>query len=247
MSVELSLDTIEEQLYVGHARGPCSYLAKREAALLFLDGLPIGEVYRMLMDQGYRRHGLHLYRPDCSGCQECQVLRIPVSTFQMNRNQRRVWQKGLAAFDVRIVEPRASREKNELYLRYLDYQHQRHKEEAADLASYQSFFVDSFLADGTRELQLWQAGKLAGVGIFDRIADALSAVYFFFEPDVARLSPGKFNILYLLDLARQEGRNYLYPGFYISACKAMNYKSEYQPNQRRRPGEQEWQEFLRPA
>lgn len=248
--MELSLPAIEDQLYLGHIQGACLYLPGHEQSLLFLDGRGVGQVYRLLLDAGYRRHGMHLYRPDCLSCSECRVLRIPVARFEPTRSQRRVWKRGQSMFRHELGEPEYSREKLELYERYLAHQHKRteKKDEALSAAHYREFFVDSFLAPQTRELRIYVRDpeepaapeRLAGVAILDQAGDALSAVYFFFDPDCARHSPGTYAILLEIELAKEMGLRYFYPGFYIPGCAAMAYKANFGPHEIRTPGERHW-------
>lgn len=249
-NLDLSITTLESQLYLGHITGPCAYLPDRESALLFLDGRGVGQLYRLLLDRGYRRHGRDLYRPDCAPCQECQVLRVEIERFRPNRNQRRVFKKGREAFSYRVQAPEFTPEKLALYQRYLAFQHDRGpaspapdgSQQAAGMNqhSYREFFVDSFLGNDTCELQLFTEGQLVGVAILDRAGDALSAVYFYFAPEVASLSPGTFAILLEIELAREWGLRWFYPGFFISGCPAMSYKQNFRPHELRVPGQPDW-------
>lgn len=233
-------------MYLGHARGPCSYLKNQKSSLLFLDGIQIGNIYRLLLDKGYRRHGFHVYRPDCSECFECHVLRIPVKDFNISRSQKRILKKGRQAFEIRIVEPEYSDVKLQLYKEYLNFQHSR-ESDTNSMSGYQEFFVDSFLDSNTRELQLYFKNKLCAIGIFDEIGDAVSAVYFYFSQSIAHLSPGTFNILVLIDWAKQNGLQYFYPGFYIPTCKAMNYKTNFGPYEIKRAGQAQWEKNSTPS
>lgn len=240
--MQLALETIEEQLYLGHIRSPCSYLDGKDSALLFLEGREVGQLYRLMLDNGYRRHGRHLYRPDCGACMECQILRVPVNRFVPGRSQQRVWKRGQRGFHIKIEAASFSTQKLEIYNRYLEYQHHGHDFCEAD--QYREFFVESFLGpEHTHELQLFVNGRLAGVGIFDTVGDAVSAVYFYFDPDFQNQSPGTYNVLALIEMAREQGLNYLYPGFYIADCAAMSYKNRYFPHELRRIGEPQWQIF----
>ncbi|MCR9144752.1 MAG: GNAT family N-acetyltransferase [bacterium] len=275
LPLDLSIESLEGQLYLGHINSPCSYLPGRDSSLMFLDGRGIGQLYRLMLDRGYRRHGNHLYRPDCGACSECQVLRIPTEDFAPTRSQRRVFKRGQSAFRYEVGPTEYTPEKLALYERYLAHQHARppvapqqqsdDPSAHADAASagsepesdakasanangegslsensYREFFVDSFLGAGTSELRLYVDDRLAGVAILDRAGDALSAVYFYFEPDFARLSPGTYAILLELELAREWGLKWFYPGYFIRDCPAMSYKQNFGPHEIRVPGESVW-------
>ncbi len=267
--MELPLALLEEQLYLGHLNNPCPYLKDRPSRLLFLNGLATGNMYRLLMEEGYRRHGVHLYRPDCPACQECRVLRVPVDRFRMSRSQKRVWRRGESRFALRVESPSYSQEKENLYNRYLEFQHEqgetdlsgqelpgeesvsgeeeissRSEEERQRL--YTDFFVDSFLGKGTREMQLYEGDRLVGVGLLDLLGDALSSVYFYFDPSVATASPGVYSVLKEIQLAREWGLKYYYPGYYIKNSPAMNYKRRYRPCQIKTPLMPGWRELPGP-
>ena len=61
--------------------------------------------------------------------------------------------------------------------------------------------------------------------------NALSAVYTFYEPKFADYSLGTYAVLWQIEQARLQQREYVYLGFWIKACKKMAYKSNYQPMQ----------------
>ena len=251
--MRLNVPELERELYLGHLPGPCSYLPDRFSNLLFLDGTEAANIYEQLLAVGYRRYGGYVYRPDCSSCSECRVLRVPVRSFRPTRSQRRVQIRGSGIFRAELGEPEYTDEKAELYARYLAHQHRRSKEETAaepeeadssqSESTYRSFFVETLPGLETIELRLYSGDRLAGVGIIDKMADALSAVYFYFEPDFSRFSPGTYSILFQIDLARGLNLKYYYPGYYIRDCAAMNYKLNYRPAQLRTIGEADWEDM----
>jgi arginine-tRNA-protein transferase len=72
---------------------------------------------------------------------------------------------------------------------------------------------------------------LAGVAIVDQLDNALSAVYTFFDPKFSSYSLGVYAVLWQIDYAKRQHKNFLYLGFWIQACQKMAYKSHYQPLQ----------------
>jgi arginine-tRNA-protein transferase len=227
------------QAYAGHSRLLCPYLPDREARLMYLHGDLAGPLYRRLLDGGYRRSGMYLYRPDCPACNECKVLRVPVAEFKMTKEQRRIWNRGRRLFTVERVEPEYSDERAAILKRYLEHQHARGEDAPRTRESYEDFYVNTCLGDQTIELQLRKDGVLVGVGVIDVLDDAVSSVNFFFDPSVARYSPGTFSALAEIDLARQWGKTYYYLGYYIAGCRTMNYKARFRPCQIKDP-DAEW-------
>ena len=230
--------------YIGHLTSPCSYLPERESSLLFLEGDRLGREYRRLLDEGFRRHGARAYRPDCPACAECRVLRIPLETFRPSKSQRRAWNRGLGFFRYEIGKPEYSAEKMALYRDYLKHQHDEEEEarpeEFLEKERYEDFFVKTMRGLDTIELRLFREDRLAGIGILDRLEDALSSVYFYFAPEFSRNSPGTYSMLLELELAREWGLAFYYPGYFIRECKTMNYKNRFRPCEHRAPGEDVW-------
>ncbi len=73
--------------------------------------------------------------------------------------------------------------------------------------------------------------QLAAVAIIDMLDNAFSAVYTFFEPELARYSLGTYAVLWQLNQAKVLGLDYVYLGFWIKECGKMSYKTQYQPIQ----------------
>jgi len=73
--------------------------------------------------------------------------------------------------------------------------------------------------------------RLVGLGIFDETPRALSAVYFYFDPDEAARSPGVLNVLSLIEDCRRRGVPFLYLGYWVAGSPNMAYKAGYRPNE----------------
>ena len=68
---------------------------------------------------------------------------------------------------------------------------------------YQHFLLHSNVA--TDLIEFREHGVLRMVSLVDRLADGLSSVYTFFEPDVAGTSYGTYNILWQIERCRAAG------------------------------------------
>ena len=76
----------------------------------------------------------------------------------------------------------------------------------------------------------FRAGRrLIAASVTDHIANGLSAVYTFFEPNEVRRALGTYAILKQVDLARRIDYEWLYLGYWIETCDKMSYKSRFQP------------------
>ena len=73
--------------------------------------------------------------------------------------------------------------------------------------------------------------RLIGSGVVDISSDALSSVYFAFDPDYSRSSPGIFSMLIEIETAKKLGRRYYYPGYYIEGNRSMSYKGKFKPHE----------------
>jgi leucyl-tRNA---protein transferase len=243
MDTPPGLEHLETLLHLGDFTEPCPYLKHCVSTLHFVDGFAGGPFYRWLLDRGYRRSGGYFYRPACAQCQECQVIRVPVAGFRKSKEQRRIWNRGQRVFDVSLGAPQCTEEKMAIYQRYLVHQHGDAKDAAQE--HYQAFLVDTCLEGMTVEVQLHAEGRLAGVGILDCMTDAISTVYFYFDPDFARFSPGTYSALFEIDLAQRWGLGYYYLGYYIKDCPQMNYKTRFRPCEIKSPGESHWRRLER--
>ena len=208
----------------------CSYLPGKEATTLFVD--PMAEidtdVYSALSAVGFRRSGDHIYRPFCENCQACIPVRVPVHTFQLQRGQKRTLKRNQDL----VVKPQTPYYSDRYYQLYERYINQRHMDGDMFPASPDQF--SSFLVDGRKEaifFEITRNRELIGVAVVDELADGLSAIYTFFEPDEAKRSLGKFAILWLIEECKARGLPYLYLGYWIQECQKMSYKADYKPLQ----------------
>jgi arginine-tRNA-protein transferase len=211
--------------------GECSYLPDALAIMesrIMLDVTPLE--MDNLLGHGWRRFGPTYFRPHCTPCQECVSLRIPVATFEASKSQRRAWKK-CQGIRVEVGVPRVDGERLELYHAWHAQREEGRgwKEDTIDEESYALQFC--FPHPCARELAYYQDGRLVGLGIVDETPTALSSVYFFFHPDVARLSLGTASVLFELDLARSRGLSHLYMGFRVKDCASLLYKGTFGPHE----------------
>jgi arginine-tRNA-protein transferase len=116
-------------------------------------------------------------------------------------------------------------------------------ESFTDPEAYRSFLGESCCE--SFEMRYLSGDALVGIAIVDRADDALSAVYFYWDPRFAWLSPGTYSILKQLELCQELGLDYLYLGLYIADCAAMAYKGRFLPHQRLVQGR--WKRYDRRA
>lgn len=73
--------------------GPCPYLPGRHFQAFVAAEVVDAGLYRVLLDNRFRRNGTAFYRPHCPGCEACVPLRIAVAGFAPRRDQRRIWRR----------------------------------------------------------------------------------------------------------------------------------------------------------
>jgi arginyl-tRNA--protein-N-Asp/Glu arginylyltransferase len=204
---------------------PCPYLPGRTARHLTVLPTPLPPgVYHALMDLNFRRLGPVFYRTQCDGCSECRMLRVGAAEFRPSRAQRRCLARN-ADLEVRIVPPSPSAEKLALFRRYLQARH----DGQMDGSSMELSTLSARSTVDTREIEYRAGGRLVAVGIADVEPDAMSAVYCYFDPSEARRSPGRYNVLWMIDECRRRGLRWLYLGYWIRESPKMSYKAQYRP------------------
>lgn len=209
----------------------CSYLPSREAVTLFADPEHPKNPWLqgLLTRQGFRRSGVHLYRPRCPRCSACEAARVPVREFRSSRSQRRTW-RGNRDLAVRVLPQAFFDEHYALYERYVATRHAGGGMDEPSPQKYRDFLLCPW-AD-TRLVEFRDGPRLLAVAVSDRLPDALSAVYTFFDPDEAARGLGVHAVLWQIEAARAEGLDWLYLGYAIDGCRKMQYKASFQPQER---------------
>ena len=207
---------------------PCGYWADREARDLVLDPREprLPSLYPMALDWGFRRSGDIIYRPSCAGCRACVAVRIPVAEFVPDRSQRRCLKRN-ADVDARVVAPERTDEHLALYRRYLASRHAGGGMDDHGASEFDQFLIGSWNEGRLLELRL--QGRLVAVAVTDLTDDALSAVYTFYEPDLASRGLGTLAILKQIAWAKREHRPHLYLGYWIEGHRKMDYKRSFHP------------------
>lgn len=208
---------------------PCEYLPGRMSRLHY-DLLPRLEPaeYMERLRAGWRRFGYAVFRPECPSCRMCQSLRIPVATFQPSESQRRVWRRNAGTVGVRIAEPTLSREKMALWERFHQHGCETKGWPAPEQRDPGMMLLNPFR---TEEWTYHVGDRLVAVGYVDALAEGLSAIYFYYDPDERRRSLGTMNVLALVAAARQRGVPHVYLGYYVEGCRSLEYKARFRPHE----------------
>lgn len=203
--------------------GVCSYLPHEAMryAFFYAHCLTHDELEQLLV-KGWRKFGQMFFRMACPSCRKCIPIRVPVKVFQPTRSQRRVIRKNA---DARVeFKPLAFSQR--IYEIYQNHS-TRFQNEISDVKT----FIDHFVIRSSPSFQseYYHGQTLMAVGYLDHSSHALSSVYFIFDTQFSRLSPGTFSVLREIEHARDLGLDYYYLGYYNPDCQKIAYKNNFRP------------------
>jgi leucyl-tRNA---protein transferase len=188
--------------------------------------------YMQRLQQGWRRFGYAMFRPDCPSCRMCQPLRVPVATFRPSPSQRRAWKRNHGEVTVRVGAPSLSLDRLDLWARFHRHGHETKGWPAEGDGDPGMLLENPFR---TEEWTYYVDNRLIAVAYVDALPEALSAIYCYYDPTEGARSPGTFNILSLLASARERGVPHVHLGYYVAGCRSMEYKRKFRPNEVLRP------------
>jgi len=213
---------------------PCSYLEDREQQLEICIQLEVTSAeLEAMLERGWRRFGPVYFRPACVGCGECVTLRVDVEAFAARKSQRRAMKN--AARLRRIVSvPVVDEERIALY-RLWHAQRETARGWDPTAMDPERYGMDfAFPHPAAREVAFRDPAdgdRLLGLGIFDETPRALSAVFFFWDPERAPSSLGVANVVTLVAQAREQGLAHVYLGYRVLGCPSLVYKASYGPHE----------------
>jgi arginine-tRNA-protein transferase len=209
----------------------CEYLRDERATLdyrIMSDVTP--EEFEPMLVRGWRRFGPVYFRPGCSGCSECVSLRVPVASFTPTPSQQRA-RRRCGRFRIELGAPHVDAARLALYARWHTGREATRGWRASPLDTETYFQELAFPHPCVRELALYDGDQLLMIGIHDVTPAAWSAVYCFYDPVIARLSPGVANVLLAIEQARQLGIPHVYLGYRVLGCPSSRYKAQFRPHE----------------
>ncbi len=215
--------------FFGTREQPCPYLPGRieNKVVTDLSGPHAQELHDELTLAGFRRSHNLVYRPTCAGCDACVPVRIPVARFAPTRSRRRAMRRN-SDLRVAVAPRRATLEHYALFDRYQQARHRGGDMSAMSFADFRAMVEESPV--DTRLVEARDtSGDLLAVSLTDWLADGLSGLYKFFEPDLASRGLGTFLILWHVEHARRLALPHVYLGYWIRACPKMSYKTRFGP------------------
>jgi len=208
---------------------PCPYLPEqRERKLMTeIQGRDAVAVYSRLSRAGFRRSHNYAYRPACSDCDACVPVRVRADDFAPGHSLRRVRRLNEAlAVDDRPAA--ATEEQYALFARYLRSRHGDGEMAGMTFVDYRMMVGETRLNTRLTEFRDTN-GRLVAACLADWLDDGPSAVYSFFDPDLAKRSLGTFMVLWLIETAKQRRLPHVYLGYWIAGSGKMAYKARFRP------------------
>jgi arginine-tRNA-protein transferase len=207
----------------------CPYLpGRRERKLITeIKGAGAAERYGLLSRSGFRRSHNYAYRPACAGCRACVPVRVRVREFRTSPSLRRI---AKANDDLRADTgpAQATAEQFAVFRRYIVARHAEGEMAEMTFGDYRSMIEQTRIDTSVLEYRT-RGGALVAASLVDWLADGPSAVYSFFEPDLARRSLGTYMILDLVSAARARALPHVYLGYWIENAPKMAYKARFRP------------------
>lgn len=149
-------------------------------------------------------------------------LRFPIASIREKASHRRLRRKN-AGFRVSVEDfagiPTAHEELYSVYRASIDF-------DGAD-SVHHALFGD---AEGstnlfhTKSISVYLGDRLIAAGYLDVGHRSGASILHFYDPEFRRYSLGKYLILLSLDLLRDQGKEFYYPGYIVAGREKMNYK-----------------------
>ncbi len=208
----------------------CAYLKDKRMRMeyKFIENCP--EILsQKLIQRGWRRFGEYYSRPNCVECNDCLSLRIDAINYRFSKSAKRTIRKNSATKFV-VQKPTITIQHLNLYEKYHKHMEEKKgwKHYALSPNSYHELYVSGAMKFG-KEILYFVDGKLVGVDLVDFFTDGLSSIYFFYDPDYAHLSLGRFSMYQQIYIAQTNKLPWVYLGYYVEKCPSLSYKADYKP------------------
>jgi arginine-tRNA-protein transferase len=223
------------------APAACPYLPGEVERKVFthLVGNRAPEMNDILTQGGFRRSQNIAYRPACETCRACVSVRILADRFEPTRSMKRV---SAANGDLisREYPAEPSAEQFSLFRRYLDSRHQQGGMSDMTVLDYAMMVEDTHVTTRVIEYRIRKegdglaenaSGPLIACALTDIMADGLSMVYSFYDPELEGRSLGTMMILDHIRRARALGLPHVYLGYWVAGSRKMTYKTRFLPQE----------------
>jgi leucyl-tRNA---protein transferase len=211
------------------APAPCPYLPGKRERKVFtsLETDDAAGLNESLTQAGFRRSQNIAYRPACEGCDACISARIPVKRFAFTKAWRRIETRN-ADLTATLRTGRATEEQFWLLKTYLAGRHAEGGMNEMTAYDFAAMVEETTVRTNVMEYRDGR-GALVGCTLIDLLADGVSLVYSFFDPNQDRRSLGTHMILHNVRHVREAGLDHVYLGYWVRGSEKMAYKSRFRP------------------
>ncbi len=216
---------------------PCPYVAGRteRKVVTELVGVSAETLHDRLSRGGFRRSHNIAYAPVCPNCTSCVPIRVRAKDFLPDRTQKRIERRN-ADLLVQEMPPRATAEQYALFQIYQQARHGDGDMSTMSFYDYRAMVEDTPIETSMVEFRL-PNGQLIGACLTDRLGDGVSAVYSFFDTELAHRSLGTYAIIWLVRRAVELGLENVYLGYWVQESRKMAYKAKFNPTEILRGGQ----------
>jgi|GEM_PF-6181081 len=229
----------------------CSYIegqTKHDIRLAFKEGVDAIEMLHVAegaFDAGFGYDGSSTLTTNaCKSCDACKPIRYPVADFKRSRSQEALW-KRLPLRNVATSYKFNSRaqidEHTDVAGRYFA---ERFPADHAALAPEQRLKAPWMLSPGL-PIQVMELRtidyKLVGASINTETENSIFGIYYYYDPTMMDIQPGKQIVLTLLDEAARMGKDYVYVGPWVRQNRSLAIKTQFMPYEMLHQGR--WQRF----
>lgn len=208
----------------------CAYLDNKRMRMeyKFIENCPT-LLNQKLIQRGWRRFGEYYSRPKCVECKDCLSLRVDALNYEFTKSARKTIRKN-SATRILIQKPTLTRMHLNLYEKYHSFMEKKKgwKHYSLSPNSYHELYVCGAMEFG-REILYFIDNKLVGVDLIDILSDGISSIYFFYDPEYAHLSLGRFSLYQQILIAQTNKLPWVYLGYYVEKCPSLSYKADYKP------------------
>ena len=193
-----------------------------------------------LIERGWRRFGNMFFRPICKNCTACESVKIDVANYSFSKSARRVIRKN-RHFRTLLQHPTITQAHLDLFKKYHDHMENKREwdHQTINVNNYYMSFVHGYNTFGY-EVLYFDKEKLIAVDLIDILPEGISSIYFYYDPDYATYSLGRYSLYRQILYAQQEKLPWIYLGYYVEECQSLAYKKNFSPYLmlEARPGEE---------